>query len=594
MARQTVTEKLLTVGIRLPSYASGSRKVTCPQCSHTRKHKSDPCLSVTIDDDAENAVWMCHNCDWRGRTVDLPDPSHGRRRRSYRRPQEGEIKRPTVEVIRWFADRGIPAEVVQRNRIGFVRQLYMPQLEARVACIVFPYYRQRELVNVKYRALARKAFAQVKDAESILFGLDDIAETGDGKAIIVEGECDKLALEVAGYRNVISVPEGAPAKLRDEPKEDDPKFAYLANCADELDRIKGGFILAVDNDAAGKVLEEELARRFGKERCWRVRWPDGNDLSCKDANEVLMRHGPEVLRECIEAAEPYPISGLYSASEYFEDVWALYEQGRERGARTGFAELDQYMTIARGQLSVVTGIPNHGKSEFIDQLTVNLAQLQEWRIALCSFENSPEDHEIKIAEKHASAPFWDGPRRRMTPAELTAALAWIDRHYWFIRTEIDAPPTIDWILERARGAVMRHGISGLVIDPYNEIEHRRPPNMSETEYVSEMLGKVRRFAVNHDVHVWFVAHPVKMQPQNGKMPVPTLYDISGSANWTNKADVGLVVHRNFETNQAEIHVQKVRDKWVGQPGRVTLDYDKSTGRYSEDNRAQRASGYRDD
>ena len=71
-----------------------------------------------------------------------------------------------------------------------------------------------------------------------------------------------------------------------------------------------------------------------------------------------------------------------------------------------------------------------------------------------------------------------------------------------------------------------------------------------------------------------------MQPQNGKMPVPTLYDISGSANWTNKADVGLVVHRNFDTNQAEIHVQKVRDKWVGQPGRVTLDYDKATGRYS--------------
>jgi twinkle protein len=60
MARQTLTEKLLTVGIRLPSYAPGSRKVTCPQCSHTRKHKSDPCLSVTVDDDAETAVWMCH------------------------------------------------------------------------------------------------------------------------------------------------------------------------------------------------------------------------------------------------------------------------------------------------------------------------------------------------------------------------------------------------------------------------------------------------------------------------------------------------------------------------------------------------------
>jgi twinkle protein len=184
----------------------------------------------------------------------------------------------------------------------------------------------------------------------------------------------------------------------------------------------------------------------------------------------------------------------------------------------------------------------------------------------------------------------------MRPAELTGALAWIDQHYWFIRTEEDAPPTIDWILEKARGAVLRHGANGLIIDPYNEIEHRRPSNMTETEYISEMLGKVKRFAVNHDVHVWFVAHPVKMQPVNGKLPVPTLYDISGSANWTNKPDIGLAVHRNFETNQAEIHVQKVRDKWVGQPGKVTLDYDKATGRYSEINRPAvgTARGYRDD
>lgn len=40
----------------------------------------------------------------------------------------------------------------------------------------------------------------------------------------------------------------------------------------------------------------------------------------------------------------------------------------------------------------------------------------------------------------------------------------------------------------------RHGIRGLIIDPYNEIEHKRPAAMSETEYVSQLLGKVKRFA----------------------------------------------------------------------------------------------------
>jgi len=48
----------------------------------------------------------------------------------------------------------------------------------------------------------------------------------------------------------------------------------------------------------------------------------------------------------------------------------------------------------------------------------------------------------------------------------------------------------------------RYGIRGLVIDPYNELDHQRPTSMSETEYVSQMLTKIKRFAQHHDVHVW--------------------------------------------------------------------------------------------
>lgn len=33
-----------------------------------------------------------------------------------------------------------------------------------------------------------------------------------------------------------------------------------------------------------------------------------------------------------------------------------------------------------------------------------------------------------------------------------------------------------------------------MIDPYNELDHQRPSSMTETEYVSQMLGKIKRFA----------------------------------------------------------------------------------------------------
>ena len=591
----SLTEKLLEAGIRLPSYAPGTRKVTCPQCSHTRHNKTEPCLSVTVDDDGESAVWKCHNCDWSGRTRDISESDPRRRRKPTVRPNEDGIERPTVEVMRWFADRGIPAEVVQRNRIGFVRQLYMPKLEARVACIAFPYYRQGELVNVKFRALTQKAFAQVKDAEKILYGLDDVP-TDNGRLIIVEGEPDKLACEVAGLRSCVSVPDGAPAKLRDQPSDDDSKFEYLKNCADELLAFTGEFVLAVDNDGPGKILEEELARRLGKERCWRVRWPDANDTACKDANECLLVHGPEILRECIEHAEPYPITGLYRAADYAAEYWALYGEERRRGMSTGWPALDEFMTIAPGQLSVVTGIPNHGKSEFLDALLVGLAQRNCWHAALCSFENQPPEHLTKLAEKYLGLPFRDGPTPRMTRTDAKRAFDWLDEHFFFIRADDNTPPTIDWILERGRAAVLRYGSNVLVIDPYNEMEHRRPISMSETEFISQMLGQMKRFAQNHEVHVFIVAHPAKpVREAGGKITVPTLYDIAGSANWANKADLGFAVHRpSFDGPEVEIHVHKVRDKWVGKPGGVTLHYDRVTGRYSEIERREYSSRYGDD
>ena len=596
--RSSLTERLLAHSIRLPSYAPGTRRLPCPQCSHGRRKRNDPCLAVTINADSVEAVWHCHHCDWSG-TTKWNNPGEQLPIRSRRgapvRPNKDAIERPTVEVMRWFAERSIPLEVVQRNRIGFVRQHYMPQLKAKVACIAFPYYRCGEVINIKYRALAEKAFAQVKDAEKILYGLDDIVGTED--AIIVEGELDKLALEVAGYCNVISVPDGAPQKLRENPRDEDVKFEYLRNCGAQLETITGKFILAVDNDGQGKVLEEELARRIGKERCWRVRWPDSNDAPCKDANETLVMHGPEVLRECIERAEPYPITGLYRASDYAEEYWALYGEERRSGASTGWSSLDEFMTIAPRQLSVVTGIPNHGKSEFLDALLVGLAKRNGWHVAMCSFENQPPQHMTKLAEKYLGLPFRDGPTRRMTQADAKTALDWLDEHFFFIRADDDAPATVDWILERARAAVLRYGSNALVVDPYNEIEHRRPPNVTETEFISQMLGKMKRFAQNHEVHVFIVAHPAKPVRDGGKISVPTLYDIAGSANWANKADLGWTVHRpDFEAAAVEIHVHKVRDKWIGKPGGVTLHYDRVTGRYSDavQGPAGAVRGYRND
>ena len=130
---------------------------------------------------------------------------------------------------------------------------------------------------------------------------------------------------------------------------------------------------------------------------------------------------------------------------------------------------------------------------------------------------------------------------------------------------------------------------GLVVDPYNELEHWRPPGMSETEYVSEQLSFIRNWARANDVHVWIVAHPQKVPRENGKLPTPRPDMISGSQHWWNKADCCICVWRDpsdTESRNVDVIVQKVRFKHIGKPGVCTLEYERATGRYFEPRQAK--------
>jgi twinkle protein len=541
-------------------------QTTCPQCSHTRRKTRARCLSVNTVE----GIWLCHHCDWRG-TLKAGEESKSRPPKRLVKPHFDKPSAVPPIVRDWFAQRGIPEHIVARHCIA-LQDAYVPQLEEEVPCLVFPYLRHGETINLKFRALDEKAFRQAKDAEKILYGLDDLTEEW---ALIVEGECDKLALEVADIRNAVSVPDGAPPAGS---KPSDQKFDYLVNCADQLAPLTK-IILAVDTDAPGKTLEAELARRLGPERCWRVTWPEG----CKDANEVLLRHGAELLHGCIEAAKPYPLEGVLLVEDLAGDVMQLYHEGLQGGVSTGWRSVDHHYTVRAGEMTITTGIPSHGKSQFLDALTVNLAREQGWCIAVCSPENLPVSrHLAKLVEQFTGWPFREGPTRRLPAEELPDALDWLHQHFVFIAPEDNL--TIAGLLGVAKTLVARHGIKGLIIDPWNEFDHTRPAHQTETEYICVALGQIRRFARTYGVHVWLVAHPQKLyRKEDDSYPVPTPYDISGSAHWRNKADNCLTIWRdeNAPDQPVKLYVQKIRFREVGIVGVVDLQFDRITGRYKE-------------
>jgi twinkle protein len=554
--------------------ATGNHATTCPQCSPTRKNAKAKCLSANIEEE----IWNCHHCGWSGtlkQGVDRKSNPYEWIPKKYKKPIY-EPTPPRDKTIEWFAARGIPESVVTRNRIRTCK-VWMPQVEAEVDCIQFPMIRNGEVVNIKSRD-AKKNFRQESGAERILYGMDDI--TGD-TMIIVEGEIDKLSLEAAGYINAVSVPDGAPSP---KAKDYTSKFDFLENCEEILTRVKT-IILAVDNDEPGQVLEEELARRIGRERCQRVKWPEGS----KDANDVLMQHGKHKLVECIDCARPYPVDGVFEISDLIVDIENLYRNGTQKGALPGWPSLNNLYSVRQGEWTVVTGIPGNGKSELLDAMMINLAANDDWTFAIFSPENQPlARHVAKLAEKFIGKPFsknqYGGDR--INREELNKAQMWLYERFVFI-LPCEDELTIDAVLEKARLMVLRKGVKGVVIDPWNELDHQRPNGLSETEYISKCLTRVRRFARENNVHVWLVAHPAKMRKElvDGKQvyPVPTPYDISGSAHWRNKADNCLTVHRNLKegSKEVEVHVQKIRFKEVGKIGMAALEYNYLTGRYTD-------------
>jgi twinkle protein len=530
--------ELSRYGINVKPGARGDVKTTCPKCSHTRKHKNDPCLSVNVDD----GVWNCWNCSWSG-TV--------KKRKEYTKPSS-ELKNLSEPIIKWFADRGISNQTLLRYKITESAE-YMPQVEKEVRCINFNYFYENELVNIKYRDSA-KNFKLVSGAMLSLYGLDVCLDNSDTDILLTEGEIGPLSWYECGIKFAVSVPNGA--------SKGNQKLEWL----DDLYHVFEGkrIYLATDMDEPGISLRNELARRLGKQNCWIVEFPE------KDENDTLVKHGKEALLECFNNAKPFPVEGLEDANSKSGDLLALYDQGFPEGYNTGW-DMDESFKIFPGQATLVTGIPGSGKTTWLKNLLSKLSRNHDLVNLIYSAEEANTEYALAdILSITLNKPFFNVPgHQRITKEEVEYWTPWLATHFKYYKLNEDVL-TIESILSKAEEMVKRFGINVLVIDNLSTVERSMSKNSDNRHYaIGEMWGDIVKFARNYGVHVFVVAHPKKMAKINGKYEVPTGYDVGDSSYHYNKPDNGLTVHRNRETGQTEVHRWKVRFRYTGQEG---VDY----------------------
>lgn len=475
--------------------------------------------------------------------------------------------------------RGIDIELAAR--LGF-------RSEPRGAgeALVIPFVRNGEIVRRKYRRFdvieggKDQKWSQDAGGLKIAFNEDCLRDQSlFGKPLVItEGELDAVAAIQAGFHKTISVPDGAPppGERSREDLESAKKYDWVFDQIGLFSKEQvPEIIIAADGDANGAAMLQDLSVIFGRYRCKFLTYPkskaDRGRERCKDLNEVLQDYGAAGVVKTIDRAQWLRVDGVHRMSE----LPPLPDQVIYEPRFTLFRE---NFKLRLGDFSVVTGTPGFGKTSFVNDLLCGIAMDHDLTIAWASFEQEPQrDHRRNLRSWMCRQ-----PEHTLDAAQLSSADDWIDARHVFLVPREDDDASLDWLLERMEIAVVRFGAKIIVIDPWNEVEHCRRPGESETEYIGRAIRSLKRFAKAFRVHITVVAHPTKStKDADGNYKMPTLYDISGSANWYNKADLGVIVHRESE-DYTIIKTQKSRyHETIGKPGEVRMQYSRDERRFVE-------------
>jgi twinkle protein len=534
----------------------GQEKLRCPSCDGQRTDKKDRSLQINHND----GFGKCHYCEalsFRDENTNLGDKQYA----------EIDFKaivsvKEDDKMISYMSSRLIKESTLNRLYVTF-ENYWQPALNKKVDNIVFNYYEGSKLVNKKYRSAGKK-FTQTTNGKPIFYNINSVI--GQKEVFIVEGEFDVLAMVEAGYKNTISVPNGA--NDNDE---------YWKNSEKYLKDIKK-FVIAVDNDEKGIELKNKIAQRLGRYRCTYIEWKG------KDANDDLISG---CIKESVNNVQRFPVSGTFTVSELYKGIIDLYENGLPETIypkHHSFSTLKNSFSVMRGQLTVITGIPSGGKSNFNDWYVLNLIKDYNMKCSWFTPEHSPmELYQTNLIEKVIGRNFWreKNGAPRITKQQIEDYKDWANEKI-YLTDSLEETPTWDWLLEKFKEQMYSFGIDIFVIDAFNKV---LLPTGNKIDQIQIVLTKLTHFAQANNVLIFLVAHPTKMQTnEDGTYNVPTLYDVSGSADFRNITHNGYTVHRNYEGSpegiSTDFYNMKTKFNFQGNIGdTVRFQYCDINGRY---------------
>lgn len=547
----TVPEFLFSVGVyyKTVKRPSGSQAIyPCPNCGSKDK------FSVNLDTGAYSCLRL-NDCGIKGSFRELqqmygkePKVLQSYADKLYSTPKtytKPSVKLSTLtdEAVRYLNKRGISAETAEHFKLGV-------KSGTKFNWLSFPYYKNNELVAVKYRSLVGKEFLKEKNCISVLWNQDNI----EGEQLIIqEGELEPISLyELMGIDSV-SIPSGV------------SDLTWIENDWEFLERFND-IVLMLDSDEAGQGMATKLIERLGKWRCRNVILP------YKDMNECLVNGLSKYdIQNLIDNAVNYGMAELKNPSDFAEEIIERKNNPELMlGKPTSNYLLDNLLGGWRNnELTIWSGYNNSGKSTMLSQEICHWLKSGE-KVCIGSFEMPPRRYLWWMLQqylKQSESNITDSIARE-TLKSLSGRLFIID-----ICDNIDKTLLLDVM----NYAFRKYGVNIYVVDSMMKVNLTTNSAMilgEQKKFVSEL----KDFANKNGSHIHLVAHPRKGANDNdvaGKM------DVAGSADITNLADNVIVVQRIYEKTvgcDAILHLKKNREK--GDIGEIKFAFNPVTRIYT--------------
>ena len=513
----------------------------CPYCNGSKSNGNNEVFAI----DLKTGMFKCFraSCGVTGNMITLSrdfDFSLGTEADEYYRPRKKYRRLPTPKkpyvpkdpAIRYLESRGISGETARRYEITVRTD--------NEKILVFPFYDDRGILQfVKYRKTdfvkdrdKNKEWCE-KDCKPVLFGMKQCNDKFD-RLIVTEGQLDSLSVASAGLENAVSVPNGVRG------------FTWVPYCFNWVSKFQEIVVFA-DFEKGHMTLLEDFQKRFPN-KIRHVREQDYR--GCKDANELLQKHGPAAVRQAVENAVMVPVQRVLPLADV-EDV-NIYELPK---LKTGIQELDRtlYGGLPFGMVCVIAGKRGDGKSTVASWIMANATEQGHPTFAYSGelpnylykswfdFQIAGRNH---ITENKTD---FGTVNRFVTKRNQELINAWYrERAYIYDSRIIDTDEQED-LLKSVTRAIMQYGIRVVLIDNLMTamyIDER--PGTDKYDQQGRFVRELTKIAIRYDVLILLVAHRRK------NVSSPDANDeISGSGDITNLAGITLSYDRGDKKNDID-------------------------------------------